>query len=249
MIYRVDLTHGKLNPNDEPWARVNAGAGPRHFAFHPNGRYAYVINELNSALAAFAYDEKRGTLTKIEAVSTLPEDFRGENNCAEVHVSPSGKFLYGSNRGHDSIVIFAIDESTGRLTYVGHEPTQGKTPRNFAIDPTGTCAVALGVKLTVPGPLTLLHWYVPPLLGGTAFLFWRAPAELYERLQSRLPRRLIFVSEGFDKIVNGFLGTRRRHRGSRVFPDIVILVFQKLCERLDGRRPADLPKCRCYLAP
>ncbi len=138
MIYRVDLTHGKLNPNDEPWARVTAGAGPRHFAFHPNGRFAYGINELNSTLMAFAYTEKQGTLSEIETVSTLPEGFRGENHCADVHVSPSGKFLYGSNRGHDSIVIFAIEESTGRLTYVGHEPTQGKTPRNFAIDSTGT---------------------------------------------------------------------------------------------------------------
>lgn len=138
MIYRVDLTHGKLSPNDEPWARVKAGAGPRHFAFHPNGKYGYVINELDSTLTAFAYDDKRGRLTEVETVSTLPENYKGRNHCADVHVSPSGKFIYGSNRGHDSIVIFAINERTGRLTYVGHEPTQGKTPRNFAIDPTGT---------------------------------------------------------------------------------------------------------------
>lgn len=142
MIYKLDFTHGKLKPNDEPWAQVKAGAGPRHFAFHPNGRYAYVINELNSTLTAFAYDEKHGKLREVETVSTLPEDFKGSNHCADVHVSASGKFIYGSNRGHDSIVIFAIDEGTGTLTYVGHEPTQGKTPRNFAIAPTGTFIVA-----------------------------------------------------------------------------------------------------------
>ena len=142
MIYKLDLTHGKLKPNDEPWARVKAGAGPRHFAFHPNGTYAYAINELNSTLTAFAYDEKHGRLREIETVSTLPEDFKGGNHCADVHVSPSGKFIYGSNRGHDSIVIFAIDEDTGKLTYVDHEPTQGRTPRNFAIAPTGTFILA-----------------------------------------------------------------------------------------------------------
>ena len=142
MIYRLDLTHGKLKPNDDPWAQVKAGAGPRHFAFHPNGRYAYVINELNSTLTAFTYDEQHGSLREVETVSTLPEGFKGSNHCADVHVSPSGKFVYGSNRGHDSIVIFAISERTGKLTYVGHEPTQGKTPRNFAIDPTGTFLLA-----------------------------------------------------------------------------------------------------------
>ncbi len=138
MIYEVDLTHGKLRPNDEPWARVKAGAGPRHFAFHPNSRYGYVINELNCTVTAFAYDEKRGRLTEVQTVSTLPEAFTGRNTCADVHVSPSGKYIYGSNRGHESIVIFAIAQDTGRLTYVGHEPTQGKTPRNFTIAPTGT---------------------------------------------------------------------------------------------------------------
>ncbi|MDP2898259.1 MAG: lactonase family protein, partial [bacterium] len=137
MIYRVDLTEGKLKPNEEPWARVKAGAGPRHFDFHPNGKYAYVINELDSTFTAFAYDNERGTLREIETVPTLPENFTGTNTCADVHVAPSGKFLYGSNRGHDSIVVFAINEDTGKLTYVGHEPTQGKTPRNFGIVPTG----------------------------------------------------------------------------------------------------------------
>jgi len=121
---------------------VKAGAGPRHFAFHPSGRYAYVINELDSTLTAFNYDGEQGRLREIQTVSTLPDDFSDTSHCADVHVSPSGKFIYGSNRGHDSIVIFEIDEATGTLTYVDHEPTQGKAPRNFAIDPTGAFLLA-----------------------------------------------------------------------------------------------------------
>ncbi len=142
MIYQLDLAQGKLVPNDDPWAKVAPGAGPRHFAFHPNGRYAYVINEVNSTLTAFTYDEARGRLAEIHTVPTLPEDFSGTSHCADVHISPSGRFLYGSNRGHDSIVIFQIDQDTGGLTYVAHEPTQGKSPRNFGIDPTGRFLLA-----------------------------------------------------------------------------------------------------------
>jgi 6-phosphogluconolactonase len=142
LVYKLDANRGKLTPNDEPWVRVKAGAGPRHFDFHPNGVFAYVINELDSTLTAFAYDAAAGTLAEIETVSTLPGGFEGQSHCADVHVSPSGRFVYGSNRGHDSIVVFAIDGDTGRLDYAGHEPTQGRTPRNFAIDPTGTFLLA-----------------------------------------------------------------------------------------------------------
>jgi len=142
MIYQLDLTTGKLKPNDEPWAQVKAGAGPRHFDFHPNGKYAYLITELDNTIIAFTYDETNGMLKEIQTVPTLPEDFDGTSHCADIHVAPSGKFVYGSNRGHDSIVIFAIDESTGKLTYVGHELTQGENPRNFAIDPTGIFLLA-----------------------------------------------------------------------------------------------------------
>ncbi|MEM2905596.1 MAG: lactonase family protein [Candidatus Bathyarchaeia archaeon] len=139
MIYRLDLTRGKLEPNDEqPWAQVEPGAGPRHLAFHPTGKYAYVINELDSTLTAFTYDGTRGTLRRVQTVTALPASFAGVSYSADVHVAPSGRFVYGSNRGHDSIVTYGIDEATGRLTYVGHEATQGRTPRNFAIDPTGT---------------------------------------------------------------------------------------------------------------
>ena len=140
MVYELDLAQGKLRPHDE--VQTRAGAGPRHFSFHPTGKYAYLINELDSTLTAFAYDGGSGTLTEITTVSALPEGFEGTSHCADVHVSPSGRFVYGSNRGDDSIVVFEIDERSGRLTYVGHEPTQGETPRNFAVDPTGAFLLA-----------------------------------------------------------------------------------------------------------
>jgi len=142
MIYELDLNHGKLTPNREPWVQVKAGAGPRHLTFHPNGTYAYVLNELDSTLTAFTYDDTRGTLREAQTISTLPEGFKGTNHCADLHVSPSGRFVYGSNRGHDSIVVFAVDEDTGELTYVDHEPTQGREPRSFVIDPHGTFLLA-----------------------------------------------------------------------------------------------------------
>lgn len=137
MIYRFDSRRGKLSANKEPSLPITPGAGPRHLAVHPNGRWAYVINELNSTITAFAYDATRGALKEEQTTSSLPADFSGQNSCAEIAVAPSGKFLYGSNRGHDSIVVFAIDPPAGRLRLVEHVATQGKTPRNFAIDPAG----------------------------------------------------------------------------------------------------------------
>ena len=137
MIYHFDAKAGKLSPARQPWTQLSPGAGPRHFIFHHSGRYAYVINELDSTLTAFSYDALNGTLRSMQTVSALPKDFSGNNDCADLHVSPSGKFLYGSNRGHNSIVVFAINASTGKLTYLEHTATQGKTPRNFAVDPTG----------------------------------------------------------------------------------------------------------------
>lgn len=138
MVYRLDLESGTLPPHTPPAVGVEAGAGPRHMAFHPNGRYAYLITEMGNTIIAYAYDAARGTLDARQTVPALPVDFTGQSTCADIHVAPSGKFLYGSNRGHDSIVIYAIDAETGLLTYVGHAPTLGKTPRNFALDPTGT---------------------------------------------------------------------------------------------------------------
>lgn len=142
LIYDFDKKRGKLTPHDPPFASVKPGAGPRHFTFHPSQKYAFVINELDSTITAFTFDPKSATLKEIHTVSTLPPEFKEENSCADIHVSPSGKFLYGSNRGHDSIVVFQINETNGRLTFVQHESTQGKIPRNFAIDPTGAFLLA-----------------------------------------------------------------------------------------------------------
>jgi len=142
MIYDFDSQRGKLTASREPWAKVKAGAGPRHFTFHPSGRWAYVINELDSSVTTFTYDGSRGVLREVQTLSTLPADFAGKNSCAEIEVAPSGRFVYGSNRGHDSIVVFSIEQQTGKLKLVQHISTQGKTPRNFAIDPSGTFLLA-----------------------------------------------------------------------------------------------------------
>jgi 6-phosphogluconolactonase len=138
-VYAFDPAAGRLTPHRPPFVKVAPRSGPRHFAFHPDGRFGYVINEISKTVTAFAYDADNGVLTEIQTISTVPADFRGRGgSTAEIRVHPSGKFLYGSNRGHDSIAIYAIDSTTGKLTPVGIEPTQGKTPRNFAIDPTGS---------------------------------------------------------------------------------------------------------------
>jgi 6-phosphogluconolactonase len=137
MIYRFNPARGTLTAHDPPSAPIAPGAGPRHFAFHPSGKYAYVINELANTVTAFSYDAERGVLQEMQTVTTLPKDFTGTSHTAEVVVHPSGKFLYGSNRGHDSIAVFRIDDA-GKLTPAGHQGEKVKTPRNFAIDPTGT---------------------------------------------------------------------------------------------------------------
>jgi len=143
MIYQFDNKSGKLKPNSaQPFYQTKAGAGPRHFAFHPNGKFAFVINELDMTISSLTYDARQGTLKEIQTVPTLPVDFSGANSCADIHVSPNGRFLYGSNRGHDSIVSFRIDEKNGHLAYIEHISTGGKTPRNFAIDPTGQFLLA-----------------------------------------------------------------------------------------------------------
>ena len=137
LIYKLAATTGSLVPNEPPAGLVKPGSGPRHIAFHPNGKFAYVINEMGGSVTVFAFDAARGALEEVETLSTLPPDFSGRKSCAEIAVHPSGKFVYASNRGHDSIAVFAADERTGRLTPVMHAPTGGKEPRNFAIDPTG----------------------------------------------------------------------------------------------------------------
>lgn len=142
MVYRFDAAAGTLTPNDPASAAVAPGSGPRHFAFHPGGKFAYVINELASSLTAFRYDAPRGLLEEVQTVSSLPAGPLPGNSTAEVQVHPSGKFVYGSNRGHDSIAVFAVDGTTGQLKLVEHESTQGKTPRNFGVDPTGRFLLA-----------------------------------------------------------------------------------------------------------
>ena len=142
LIYRFRPEGGSLSANDPSFAKLEPGAGPRHIAFHPNGRFAYVISEMKSSVTAFSYDASKGALQSLQTISTLPKDFKGESSTAEIEVHPSGKFLYGSNRGHDSIAVFAIDAGKGTLKLLQHSPTQGRTPRNFAIDPTGRWLLA-----------------------------------------------------------------------------------------------------------
>ena len=142
MVYRFDAEQGKLLPHDPPYAQSEPGSGPRHLAFHPNGRLVYVIEELSSTITVFTYEADSGAMRPVQRISTLPEGFHGTSSCAEIQVHPSGRFLYGSNRGHNSIACFAIDANTGVLRLLGHEPTQGKNPRHFAIDPSGRLLLA-----------------------------------------------------------------------------------------------------------
>jgi 6-phosphogluconolactonase len=137
LVYHFNAKTGALTPNNPPYAKLDPGVGPRHLAFHPNGKLAFVVNELQSSITTFTYDATQGTLLKLNTISTLPKGFMGANDTAEIKVHPSGKFLFASNRGHDSIAVFSIDSGTGALTLVDNFPTQGKTPRNFEIDPTG----------------------------------------------------------------------------------------------------------------
>ncbi|HET9409631.1 MAG TPA: lactonase family protein [Candidatus Sulfotelmatobacter sp.] len=135
LIYRFDASKGTLTSNDPPFAKLDPGSGPRHFALAPNGKFGYVISEMKSTVTAFSYSD--GRLQQLQTVSALPKDFKGRNDDAEIEIHPSGRFLYASNRGHDSITVFSIDSATGKLTLVEHAPTQGKEPRHFEIDPTG----------------------------------------------------------------------------------------------------------------
>jgi len=141
LVYRFDSAKGSLSLNDPQvyttLAKADPGAGPRHFAFHPNGKFAYVVNEMGSTVSVFSYDSSGGVLRRLQTISAIPQDFSGHKEAAEIQVHPSGKFLYASNRGHNSIVGYRIDPSTGSLSVIGFA-TQGISfPRNFAIDPNG----------------------------------------------------------------------------------------------------------------
>ncbi len=136
MIYRLDPLKG-LVPTDSPSASLKLKTGPRHFTFSKDGKFVYVIGEYGNTVTVFSYDNVEGILKEVQSITTLPADFAGKSFCAHVLVHPSGKFLYGSNRGHDSIVAFKVDQASGKLTLIGNTPTGGKWPRNFNIDPTG----------------------------------------------------------------------------------------------------------------
>jgi 6-phosphogluconolactonase len=135
-VYRFDQQDGSLRPHDPPFVKVAPGSGPRHLAFDPRGRFVYLINELANTIITYAWDSKRGTLAERQTVSTLPAGFVGESHCAEILVHPNGKFVYASNRGHDTLAVFAVEARTGHLRPIEHVATQGQSPRNFAFDPS-----------------------------------------------------------------------------------------------------------------
>ncbi len=136
-VYRFDAARGTITANDPPFGKVAPGGGPRHFVFHPNGKIVYVNNELNSTVTAFRFDPAKGALDEFQTLSTLPANFKGNNSTAEIAINKAGTVVYVSNRGHDSIAIFNVDPQKFTLTAMGQAPTLGKTPRNFALDPTG----------------------------------------------------------------------------------------------------------------
>jgi 6-phosphogluconolactonase len=146
LLYHFNAAKGALTPNNPPYAKVNPGAGPRHLAFHPNGKFAYVLSEMESSVTAFAYKVSNGSLSPLQTISTfsiLRKDQSGPKEAAEIAVHPNGKFLYASNRaGIDTISTFSIDPAKGTLKLKDEYPTMGKTPRNFAIDPTGKFLLA-----------------------------------------------------------------------------------------------------------
>jgi 6-phosphogluconolactonase len=144
LVYRLDAARASLTPNAPAFGAVAPGSGPRHLAFHPSGKFAYVINEMLCTMTAFAFNAQRGELRELQTLSTLPpgETVKAGFSTAEVVAHANGKFLYGSNRGHNSIVVYAIDAKTGQLRQIENTSTEGKAPRHFAIDPTGTWLLA-----------------------------------------------------------------------------------------------------------
>jgi 6-phosphogluconolactonase len=138
MIFAMDLKNAELVPGRSPYVRIKAGSGPRHLDFHPNGRWVYVLNEVASSVTLFDWHPEQGVLAEVEHVAAAPEDAPESNTGADIHVTPNGRYLYASNRDHNSLAMFAIDQETGKLTLLGYEPTQGDHPRNFCVDPTGT---------------------------------------------------------------------------------------------------------------
>jgi 6-phosphogluconolactonase len=137
MAFRFDMERGRLIPADPPWTQMPPGTGPRHMVFHPHRPFTYVISELQSTVTVFHFVEQQGTFEAIQTISTLPDNFKGPNQGAEIKIAPSGRFVYTSNRGDDSLTIFSVDQPTGKLSVVGHQSSQGIGPRDFIIDPSG----------------------------------------------------------------------------------------------------------------
>ena len=142
MIYKLDAEAHTLSPANQPAALVTPGGGPRHFSIHPSGKFAYTNNEMTMVVTGFSRNPEDGSLRAIQEISTIPAGFNGRKSTAECLVHPSGRFLYVSNRGHETITAYTIDQETGLLSYVGNEPTGGKEPRNFFIDPSGKWLLA-----------------------------------------------------------------------------------------------------------
>ena len=137
-VLDLDLATGILTPGTVPFAPVASGSGPRHVAFHPDRLHAYVLDELVSSITVFDFDPLRGALIWRQTISTLPRDFSGVNTTAEIRIHPGGRFLYNTNRGHNSVTMYEIDQETGELDIIGWESTQGEWPRGMNIDPSGT---------------------------------------------------------------------------------------------------------------
>jgi len=138
LVYRFIDKNGGISPNSPAFVKLEPGSGPRHLDFHPNAGFVYVLNELQSKINVFSYEPQLGALEPLQSIATVPKEFSSTNHPAEIRVHPNGKFLFASNRGHDSIAVFSIDQKRGTLSLVGYFSSQGKKPRNFEIDPTGS---------------------------------------------------------------------------------------------------------------
>jgi 6-phosphogluconolactonase len=146
LTYRFDASAGTLSPGDPAFVATEAGGGPRHFTFHPSGKYAYANLELSNKVVAYRYDAEKGALAEIQSIHALPDGCEGQSTTSEILTTPDGRFLYVANRGHNSLGIFSIDSESGKLALVGHEPSRGETPRNFYIEPSGRFLVATNAK-------------------------------------------------------------------------------------------------------
>jgi 6-phosphogluconolactonase len=142
MIFKMDAANAKITPSDPPSASVKPGSGPRHMVIAPDQKHVYVVNEMASAVTTFEFDAATAAMKEVDMVSTLPADFKGQSTCAEIEMDPRGRFVYASNRGHNSIAVFAVDGKTGKLTLIQNQSSGGAIPRGFILDPAGNWLVA-----------------------------------------------------------------------------------------------------------